>query len=106
MNQLSDNWKHKFNRNFDYSYERCTCNKGFTGNGIACTDVNECDMGACGPGDTCKNLIGTYRCQQEIQYQAVGTTEAPQTDVFTEEASGGGMFNQFEGIRDSSNYLF
>ena len=42
----------------------CSCNTGFTGNGKACTDLNECSGGAhgCHPDATCFNTIGSYRC--------------------------------------------
>ncbi|XP_048583392.1 cartilage oligomeric matrix protein isoform X3 [Nematostella vectensis] len=44
---------------------RCgPCPPGFSGNGIRCTDVNECDLFPCSSLTTCTNLKPGYRCSE------------------------------------------
>ncbi|XP_078351498.1 polycystin family receptor for egg jelly-like isoform X1 [Oculina patagonica] len=45
----------------------CTCKDGFDGNGIQCTDVDECSTGAhtCSSDGACVNTEGTYACDCE-----------------------------------------
>ncbi|CAH1266832.1 NOTCH3 [Branchiostoma lanceolatum] len=42
----------------------CTCNTGYTGDGVTCADVNECDMytDMCHPQATCSNSAGWFTC--------------------------------------------
>jgi hypothetical protein len=41
----------------------CTCNTGYAGTGVTCSDVNECTAGApCGANSTCTNTAGSYTC--------------------------------------------
>ena len=48
--------------NADGSYS-CTCNVGYSGDGQACIDVNECAEGpACNTEEICVNLIGGFVC--------------------------------------------
>ena len=42
----------------------CTCNDGYTGDGLVCDDVDECDGGSpCDPNATCTNEPGSYDCE-------------------------------------------
>ena len=43
----------------------CVCQKGFTGNGIICTDINECKTGGeCFfEHELCINTLGSYSCE-------------------------------------------
>ena len=42
----------------------CTCNGGYTGDGIDCVDVDECADGThtCQGSETCDNVDGTFEC--------------------------------------------
>eukprot|EP00052_Salpingoeca_macrocollata_P011851 m.91543 g.91543 ORF g.91543 m.91543 type:complete len:401 (+) comp18227_c0_seq1:233-1435(+) len=41
---------------------QCTCKSGFTGDGLTCTDIDECAVNNGGCEQNCKNLLGTYWC--------------------------------------------
>uniref|UniRef100_A0A8C4R2A2 Uncharacterized protein n=1 Tax=Eptatretus burgeri TaxID=7764 RepID=A0A8C4R2A2_EPTBU len=50
----------------------CTCKGGFTGNGLVCVDVDECEKGIndCDPNTTlCVNGIGNYLCECRTGYE-------------------------------------
>ena len=42
----------------------CACKAGYTGNGVTCTDVNECTAGSgnCSANATCTNTAGSFTC--------------------------------------------
>ncbi|XP_078579171.1 hepatic lectin-like [Branchiostoma floridae x Branchiostoma japonicum] len=40
----------------------CSCNAGYTGNGVTCTDVNECNSNNGGCAGTCTNSEGSFTC--------------------------------------------
>ena len=42
----------------------CSCNLGFTGDGLNCTDIDECEMGFhdCHVHGTCVNTDGSFNC--------------------------------------------
>ncbi|XP_068106211.1 thrombospondin-4 isoform X2 [Hyperolius riggenbachi] len=60
------------------------CPEGYTGNGIICTDIDECRLNPCFPGVRCVNSIPGYRCEAcppgytGPVVQGVGTTYAKQ----------------------------
>ncbi|KAI6201251.1 EGF-like domain-containing protein [Aphelenchoides besseyi] len=52
----------------------CICNSGWTGNGLVCTDLNECSMeGICGSNAECYNSPGSYQCQCSSGFVATPT---------------------------------
>ncbi len=57
---------------------RCTCKRGFTGDGKTCTDINEClrNNGGCGAtaAATCTNTVGSRTCSCKTGYALRGNT--------------------------------
>uniref|UniRef100_A0A8C1RKB0 Nidogen 1a n=1 Tax=Cyprinus carpio TaxID=7962 RepID=A0A8C1RKB0_CYPCA len=56
----------------------CECAAGFTGDGRACNDIDECreTPQICGPNAVCNNQPGTFRCecQEGFQFASDGQT--------------------------------
>ena len=62
-------------RDTDGSYD-CKCKVGFTGDGLACDDVDECDdnnifggVNDCDANEMCRNTLGSFYCDCEIGYK-------------------------------------
>ncbi|XP_028408888.1 fibrillin-2-like [Dendronephthya gigantea] len=52
----------------------CRCNQGFTGNGIICSDIDECStLNNCHPEAFCTNSPGSYRCTCNGGFTGNGT---------------------------------
>ena len=51
---------------------KCTCYRGFTGNGKSCVDIDECELAPCKPLVNCTNLPGSYRCDACPQSFLIG----------------------------------
>lgn len=54
----------------------CTCKSGYTGDGVTCTDINECDLGThnCDRLADCTNTNGDFSCACETGYAGDGIT--------------------------------
>ncbi|XP_058165485.1 nidogen-1 [Dasypus novemcinctus] len=50
----------------------CACLPGFSGDGRACQDVNECQPSRCHPEAFCYNTPGSFTCQCKPGYQGDG----------------------------------
>jgi len=68
------NGMHKCNANAvctdTFQAYTCSCKAGFTGNGFACSDVNECQISSPCPADSdCTNTVGAYLCTCKTGFQ-------------------------------------
>lgn len=54
----------------------CTCPDGYTGDGITCTEIDECDGGAagCDANATCMNNAGGFECVCNMGFTGDGMT--------------------------------
>lgn len=50
----------------------CTCLPGFSGDGRACEDIDECQQGHCHPDAFCYNTPGSFSCQCKAGYRGDG----------------------------------
>ncbi|XP_057643851.1 nidogen-1 [Chionomys nivalis] len=50
----------------------CSCLPGFSGDGRACQDVDECQLNRCHPDAVCYNTPGSFTCQCKPGYQGDG----------------------------------
>ena len=79
----------------------CKCNSGFLGNGIDCTDINECENGQndCDTHATCSNTIGSYSCTCDVGYDGDGIQCSAYAVLIlsTRETSNKPMLVGFEG---------
>uniref|UniRef100_A0A8B9IP37 Nidogen 1 n=1 Tax=Anser cygnoides TaxID=8845 RepID=A0A8B9IP37_ANSCY len=50
----------------------CTCLPGFSGDGRACEDTDECQQGRCHPDAFCYNTPGSFSCQCKAGYRGDG----------------------------------
>uniref|UniRef100_A0A8B9N5V0 Nidogen-1 n=1 Tax=Accipiter nisus TaxID=211598 RepID=A0A8B9N5V0_9AVES len=50
----------------------CTCLPGFSGDGRACEDIDECQQGRCHPDAFCYNTPGSFSCQCKAGYRGDG----------------------------------
>ena len=46
----------------------CMCNVGYHGNGVQCSDDNECDMGKCSEHADCVNTDGSFSCACKVGF--------------------------------------
>ncbi|KAM9381287.1 nidogen-2 [Phaethornis superciliosus] len=50
----------------------CQCLAGYTGDGIHCSDVDECAENPCHPAATCHNTPGSFSCRCQPGYEGDG----------------------------------
>ncbi|XP_072020294.1 uncharacterized protein [Amphiura filiformis] len=50
----------------------CSCNIGYTGDGIDCTNIDECDTNPCADNAACSDTPGSYQCACKAGYQGDG----------------------------------
>lgn len=56
----------------------CTCKPGYSGNGFACADVDECQgASVCAPNAVCTNTPGSYTCACGSGFTGDGVTCTP-----------------------------
>ena len=48
--------------NYDGGYN-CACGEGYNGNGLSCSDIDECELNLCGRNSICTNTIGDFECK-------------------------------------------
>jgi len=56
------------------STRSCTCAAGYEGDGLTCTDIDECALGSddCGAHATCSNTPGSFTCACDARYAGDG----------------------------------
>ena len=79
---------------------KCVCNDGFIGDGILCTDINECRFDICEDNAICSNTVGSFTCECEDGFEMIGAgfcidiNECTQADICGDnqicENNGGG----------------
>jgi hypothetical protein len=50
----------------------CYCKEGYEGNGLNCTDINECEMDTCDVNAECVNTVGRFECTCRPGYTGSG----------------------------------
>jgi len=51
----------------------CSCNPGYTGDGVSCTNINECELGTpCDPNANCTDTVGSFDCLCNAGYTGNG----------------------------------
>ncbi|KAJ8307100.1 hypothetical protein KUTeg_015184 [Tegillarca granosa] len=64
----------------------CVCNNGLTGDGITCTDIDECAMGLCSCQHLCTNAYGGYNCDCYVGYVLQDDRRNCLADILTKDS--------------------
>jgi hypothetical protein len=68
---------------------RCTCNRGFTGDGVTCDDVDECAAGTpCGAVGICNNIPGSFTCSCPTGYKQTSPTTCADINECNDPSAG------------------
>ncbi len=69
----------------------CTCNAGFVGDGLGCTDIDECtnDIDNCSDDATCINIAGSFTCACNAGFEGDGVScdDVDECDLATDNCS-------------------
>jgi len=92
----------------------CECNAGFSGDGVTCTDINECEGGNnCDVNAECSNTNGGFTCACKEGFSGDGATctEVPASKVacdieFTGETTHDEHSETFVFTADHTSYVF
>ncbi len=68
----------------------CACLPGFTGNGLQCSDVDECVVaGVCAVGESCSNTLGGFSCEASCELSVCGAGADACVDLHTSHSNCG-----------------
>lgn len=62
----------------------CACNTGYTGDGVACANINECDAAPCDADAVCTDSVGSFDCACNAGYSGDGFTCADIDECLTD----------------------
>ncbi|XP_041376626.1 latent-transforming growth factor beta-binding protein 1-like [Gigantopelta aegis] len=60
---------------------QCDCNPGFSGDGVTCSDVDECALSPCHANATCINTPGSFNCQCNPGFTGDGINSCIQATI-------------------------
>ncbi|NOK18250.1 FG-GAP-like repeat-containing protein [Corallococcus carmarthensis] len=57
----------------------CACNAGYEGDGVTCTNIDECAASPCLNGGTCIDGVGSYTCECALTYEGANCQDCAGT---------------------------
>ena len=79
------------------SYE-CSCNEGYYGSGVTCSDVDECANSPCGDNATCNNTPGGHTCTCDEGYSGDGINCADNNECDASPCDSNATCNNLPGF--------
>ncbi len=80
----------------------CTCDTGYAGDGVTCSDVNECTTGTpCGMNSACTNTIGAFTCACLAGYTSGDGRNCTNVNECTPSTACGRNLSAANGCTDS-----